>query len=179
MKLHLTITTIALGTEWLRAYVYEYTTLHLTITTIALGTLLLVACGSTPPTNTPPAPVFNLPTDETGNSSIANPASEKCIELGGEVRLEKRGDGGEFGVCWFEDARQCEEWALMRGECPAGGLKVTGYGPQGRYCVITGGQYTDLGGDITTEKGLCTLPNGQQCDGADYFNGICTPAAYP
>ena len=51
-----------------------------------------------------------------------------------------RGDGGQIGVCYFEDNRQCEEWALMRGECPVGGVKVTGYvTPAGRYCAITGG----------------------------------------
>jgi hypothetical protein len=30
-------------------------------------------------------------------------------------------------VCVFGDNRQCEEWALMRGQCPAGGIRVTGY----------------------------------------------------
>jgi predicted metal-dependent phosphoesterase TrpH len=35
-------------------------------------------------------------------------------------------DGGEYGICVFEDNRQCEEWALFRGECPAGGRKATG-----------------------------------------------------
>jgi putative hemolysin len=126
---------------------------------------VLVACGS-PAAPTPAAPA---------GGSIANPASENCVKQGGKLTIEKRGDGGEFGVCWFEDALQCEEWALMRGECPAGGLKVTGYGPQGRYCAITGGQYTMTGGDMTNEKGTCTLKDGKVCDGADYFNGKCTP----
>ena len=108
---------------------------------------------------------------------LANPASENCIAQGGKLTIEKRGDGGEFGVCWFEDALQCEEWALMRGECPVGGRKVTGYGPQGRYCSITGGEYTVTGGDAANEQGTCSFKNGSQCDGADYWQGLCDNGA--
>ena len=72
-------------------------------------------------------------------TAIANPASENCIIKGGELKIEKDENGGEFGVCFFEDAKVCEEWALMRGQCPVGGIKVTGYNEAERYCVITGG----------------------------------------
>jgi len=35
---------------------------------------------------------------------------------------------------------QCEEWAMARGECPVGGVKVSGYNTSAaRYCAITGG----------------------------------------
>ena len=51
--------------------------------------------------------------------AIANPASQNCLEKGGTLSFEERGDGGQFGVCYFEDNRQCEELALMRGDCPA------------------------------------------------------------
>ena len=45
---------------------------------------------------------------------LANPASVRCAELGGTLRLERRPDGGEYGVCLFVDNYQCEEWALFR-----------------------------------------------------------------
>lgn len=61
-----------------------------------------------------------------GISGIANPASVNCINQGGRLSIQKREDGGEYGICIFEDNGQCEEWALYRGECPAGGRKVTG-----------------------------------------------------
>jgi putative hemolysin len=112
---------------------------------------------------------------ETPATGMSNPASVNCIDQGGSLTIEKRGDGGEFGVCWFADGLQCEEWALMYGDCPAGGLKVTGYGPQGRYCVITGGEYTDTGSTADAEQGNCAFKNGVTCDGADYFNGLCGP----
>ena len=57
---------------------------------------------------------------------LTNPASVHCGEVGGELRIESLGNSGEVGVCWFEDGRQCEEWALLRGECPVGGRRVTG-----------------------------------------------------
>ena len=103
---------------------------------LIIGMFALVACGS--PAVPAAAPSQLAPAAPAGGATNANPASENCVKQGGKLTIEKRGEAASFGVCWFEDALQCEEWALMRGECPAGGLKVTGYGPQGRYCAITG-----------------------------------------
>ncbi len=38
-----------------------------------------------------------------GNAKIANPASQYCIEQGGTIVIQQRGDGGEYGVCIFEE----------------------------------------------------------------------------
>jgi uncharacterized protein len=119
---------------------------------------------------------FIIPTQTETNSGIANPASQNCINKGGTLTIETRGDGGQFGVCTFEDNRQCEEWALMRGECPVGGLKVTGYvTPAAKYCVITGGTYVITGESNTeNEQGNCTFSSGVRCDVWDYYNGKCS-----
>jgi len=157
---------------------------HISFGLIVVSFTLAACGGPAAPVNTPAPPptqpaataVPAAPTSEGGGASMSNPASDNCTKQGGDhLTIEKRGDGGEFGVCWFEDARQCEEWALLRGDCPVGGLKVTGYGPQGRYCAITGGQYTVTGGGMTNEQGTCAFKNDKQCDGADYFNGKCSP----
>ena len=106
---------------------------------------------------------------------IANPASENCLQQGGTLRIE-HGDGGQYhGVCYFEDNLQCEEWALMRGECPVGGVKVTGYTTDAtRYCAITGGEYAiTANSGRPDEQGVCTLPGGVQCDAAGFYNGKC------
>ncbi len=130
------------------------------------------ASGSTGPGPGPSA----VGTSAVGSSpQIANPASEYCVQQGGALAIEKRGDGAEFGICVFEDNRQCEEWALLRGQCPVGGRKVTGYiTAAGRYCAITGGDYqvTSPGTD-QSEGGRCTLPDGRSCDAWDYYNGRC------
>jgi putative hemolysin len=88
-------------------------------------------------------------------------------------------DGGQFGVCLFEDNRQCEEWALLRGDCPVGGVKVTGYVTQaGRYCAIRGGTYAVTGSrGASDEQGTCTLNDGTQCDAWDYYDSKCAPGA--
>ena len=107
----------------------------------------------------------------------SNPAATNCISQGGTPKIEERPDGGQFGVCYFGDNYQCEEWALMRGECPAGGVKVTGYNTDAaRYCAITGGVYTITGkSGQEDEKGLCTAPDGRQCDAWSYYKGGCEP----
>lgn len=128
------------------------------IVCLALIAIVLSACSSPQP-----------------QASIANPASENCAKEGGTLTIEKRGDGGEYGVCTFDDNRQCEEWAMMRGECPVGGIKVTGYiTPASRYCAITGGEYQVTGESGTdNEQGTCTFKNGKSCDVWDYYNGKC------
>lgn len=125
---------------------------------LSLAAMLLSACSSTQP-----------------QASIANPASENCINKGGTLTIQSRGDGGEYGICTFEDNKQCEEWAMMRGECPVGGIKITGYiTPASQYCAITGGEYQITGESGTdNEQGTCTFKNGKSCDVLEYYNGKC------
>ena len=112
---------------------------------------------------------------QTPVPQLANPASQNCAAKGGTLRIERRLDGGQYGVCIFVDNYQCEEWALFRSECPAGGLRVTGYiTPAARYCAITGGRYAAVaksGG--ADEQGTCALPGGKTCDADSYFAGTC------
>ncbi len=105
----------------------------------------------------------------------ANPASENCAAKGGKHSVERNPAGGEFGVCLFEDNRQCEEWALLRGECPTGGIHVTGYATTtARFCAISGGKYTTVArSGAANEQGSCVLPGGSACDANDYFRGTC------
>ena len=108
-------------------------------------------------------------------SQLANPASQRCGTVGGTVQIEQRPDGGQFGVCVFEDNRQCEEWALLRGDCPVGGRRITGYvTPAGRYCAITGGRYTVVTESAAGETGVCSLPGGKTCDASAYYAGTCS-----
>lgn len=136
---------------------------------LALLIMSLAGCGGAADT---PA-VEPTATDLT--VGLANPASVNCVDQGGTSRIESRPDGGQFGVCYFEDNRQCEEFALLRGDCPAGGVKVTGYVTEaGRYCAITGGTYTVTGTDAGgVETGSCTLPDETVCDAQSYYEGKC------
>ena len=100
---------------------------------------------------------------------IANPASVHCAEVGGRNVTETLPNGSEFGVCLFEDNRQCGQWALFRGGCPVGGLRITGYpSDAARYCAITGSTY-----GVSGENETCTTPEGKVCGLAAYFDGTC------
>ena len=133
---------------------------------LCLAALLLAACAAPAPAPPPTQPAANL----------ANPASVNCDKQGGKLSIQKRPDGGEYGVCIFEDNRQCEEWALLRGDCPAGGVKITGYVTQAaQFCAITGGEYKITANSNTDqEQGTCTLKTGKTCDAAAYFAGTCS-----
>jgi putative hemolysin len=106
---------------------------------------------------------------------LANPASENCIARGGRHSVAKLPAGDEYGVCLFEDNRQCEEWAMLRGHCRVGGRRITGYAAQAaRYCAITGNDYAvthDSPG--VEERGTCTLRNGHVCEANAYYRGEC------
>ena len=118
----------------------------------------------------------NVSAQTQPSPQLANPASVRCIEQGGTLKIERRPDGGQYGVCVFVDNYQCEEWALFRGECPKGGVRVTGYvTPAGRFCAITGGRYTvSSPPTAAVEKGVCSLPGGKSCDADAYFAGTCS-----
>ena len=111
----------------------------------------------------------------TAPPQLPNPASQNCVQQGGTLLIQEHSDGGEYGVCVFEDNRQCEEWAMLRGDCPVGGVKITGYvTPAAQYCAITGGKYEVTGSsNAEQEQGTCTLKNGQTCDVWEYFAGQC------
>jgi putative hemolysin len=124
-----------------------------------------------PPQGQPPQ---GQPTQ--GSAQIPNPASQNCVAKGGQLTIVKDGAGGEYGVCTFTDNMQCEEWALFRGDCPVGGIKITGYiTPAAVYCAITAGDYKVTGQSNTQqEQGSCTFKNGKVCDVWDLWNEKCS-----
>ncbi|WP_432259574.1 putative hemolysin [Cupriavidus sp. TMH.W2] len=50
---------------------------------------------------------------------MANPASVNCTQRGGKLQIVST-PAGQTGICTFPSGKQCEEWALMRGECTPG-----------------------------------------------------------
>jgi putative hemolysin len=116
------------------------------------------------------------PREATESVALANPAAEHCVEQGGRHVIEAAPTGDEFGVCYFEDNRQCEAWALLRGECRAGGIRVTGYATAAaRYCAITGARYEIVArSGAADEQGTCALPTGKTCDADAYYRMACS-----
>ena len=73
--------------------------------------LVLISTSACVPLSTPaPAPA---------GAGIANPASENCTQQGGKLEIRDEAQG-QAGYCKFADGSECEEWALLRGECKPG-----------------------------------------------------------
>jgi hypothetical protein len=99
-------------------------------------------------------------------AGLANPASLNCQDNGGQIFM-KENALGQYGVCLFEDNRQCEEWSLFYGYCPEGGVKVTGFEYESEiYCAI-------LGGQTSAGASSCTFTNGKTCLLDDLYQGRC------
>ena len=56
---------------------------------------------------------------DKSNTGLANPASVHCEEQGGTLDI-RNSDGGQVGICVFDDGSECEEWAFYRDECSPG-----------------------------------------------------------
>jgi hypothetical protein len=136
----------------------------------SLGLAVILSGCQFSPSNTP---TENTETENTSGAGqaigMANPASVNCTEKGGTLQI-RQNKNGQYGICFFEDNRQCEEWALFRNECPVGGMKVTGYENEAQiYCAITGGIVEGVG----TESVMCKRIDGTYCQVDANFNGEC------
>jgi putative hemolysin len=109
------------------------------------------------------------PIATTPNAGVANPASANCLNNGGRLVIAKMGNGGEYGLCYFDDNRACEEWAMYRGECPVGGRKTTGYDTIDQsFCAWSGGD------TLAVPNSICTFKDGKTCPTVDFYNGVCS-----
>ncbi|MFA6300722.1 MAG: DUF333 domain-containing protein [Candidatus Paceibacterota bacterium] len=108
------------------------------------------------------------PADSNTTNQLANPASVNCTEKGGTSTIASKEDGSQYGLCYFDDNRACEEWAMMQGNCPVGGVKTTGFDTiDQKFCAWSGGQTTAV------PNSVCTLRDGTKCSTVDFYNGDC------
>ncbi len=102
------------------------------------------------------------------STTIANPASVNCKDKGGNSVIKTKPDGSQYSLCYFDDNRACEEWAMMRGECPVGGVKTTGYDTEAQsFCAWSGGS------TFAVDNAVCTFKDGSKCLDQDFYIGIC------
>lgn len=146
---------------------------------IIIGLAIVVAVGfrlifrfSKPVISNQPTPIVNQVINTESNNQtttgLANPASTNCVAKGGQTVIQKRPDGAEYGLCMFEDNRACEEWALMRGDCPVGGMRTTGFDTVAqKFCAWSGGQ------TFAQPNAVCTFKDGSTCDDEAFYEGKC------
>lgn len=105
----------------------------------------------------------------TSTTQIVNPASVNCKDKGGQVVI-KDGPIGQYGLCFFDDNRACEEWAMLRGDCPVGGVKTTGYDTEAqKFCAWSGGA------TLAQPNAICAFKDGSKCLADDFYSGKCNP----
>ena len=104
-----------------------------------------------------------------------DPAARNCGWQGGTLVTEHDPAGREYGVCVFADNRQCEAWALLRNECPTGGVRVPeSMTAAARFCAISGGRYMMIDHDGANEQGACAFPGGKKCDAVARYRRTCS-----
>jgi len=60
------------------------------------------------------------PGEFSKSTQLANPAAVHCTEQGGEYDIREHNDGGQYGVCIFDDGSECDAWDYFRGDCAPG-----------------------------------------------------------
>jgi putative hemolysin len=128
--------------------------------TLLIATVVLSVLAACAPVTPPPG------------EGIANPASENCVAQGGTLEI-RQGEGGEVGYCVFADGSECEEWALMRGEC-APGQQANMPNPASANCVAQGGTL-DIRQGEGGEVGYCVFADGSECEEWALMRGECAP----
>ncbi len=105
------------------------------------------------------------------NIGLPNMASAYCEENGWISKITTKTDGSQYGICYFEDNRQCEEWAFYRGECPYGWKKVTWYvWEYAKYCAITGNEFINKGQDTSgNDIWDCKLSSWKIVDALEFY----------
>lgn len=84
-----------------------------------IGLCLIAATVGLAACNTTPASTTAMPAQGAAPVGMANPASVNCTRRGGKLSIVST-SAGQVGMCTLPSGRQCEEWALMRGECSPG-----------------------------------------------------------
>ncbi|OGQ97940.1 MAG: hypothetical protein A2284_11490 [Deltaproteobacteria bacterium RIFOXYA12_FULL_61_11] len=129
------------------------------------------------------------PSDDHGFTGMANPAAVKCIEDGLQHDIRTEDDGGQYGVCIFEDESECGSWAYFRDECNKGDCEAwetCDLNPNAEPPLIgmanpAAVKCSEDGVDSRTveteagQHGICIFEDGSECEEWAYFRGECEP----
>ena len=153
------------------------------IALLIASALILSACNQDKPATPEETQAFTEKVVEAAVDTVvtlANPASEYCISIGGELEIKTETDG-QVGICHLPSGEQIEEWSLYR---KANKQEVTKavdmVNPAAAYCE-------SLQGKLDLPTGVCTLPSGEAIEHWELFKrdhqqakpqiGIANPAS--
>lgn len=93
------------------------------------------------------------------NPKIANPAATFCSANGGTYNLED-------GSCELANGEVVDGWEYLSASHAESTKMVN---PAAAFCVESGGSYQIVTADDGSQKGICTLPDGESRDAWEYF----------
>lgn len=104
-------------------------------------------------------------------TQIANPASTYCEENWWKISISEKTDWSQYGICYFDDNRQCEEWSLYRWECTVWWRKITWYiWEYAKYCAITWNEFVNKWQDANWDDIWdCKLLSWETIDAKTYY----------
>ena len=111
---------------------------------------------------------FGTPKAQNSEEESLSPSSVFCKENGGDI-ITRMGFNGDYNVCVFSSGNECEEEAMYSELCPLGGIDVSSYTEEAKYCAIKGGQVVE---------NTCVLQDSKVCNLTDYYNGSCADNMY-
>lgn len=147
--------------------------------------------------NAPLAPSADITAPDTINTAVdesskvnsaqaptlANPAAEFCVKMGGQYALATPSEGGDEqkGECHLPNGKVVDAWTLYRAHAKAvtdsasadAGTTVSPEplsmpNPAAEYCEKIGGKYL-IEQEAEGETGLCELADGTQKNAWDLF----------
>lgn len=102
--------------------------------------------------------------------SIANPASVYCKEVWWTSSIQTKTDWNQYGICYFDDNRQCEEWALFKWDCLVWWRKITWYlWEYAKYCAISWNNFIYKETIDDVDYWDCELKNSKKIDAKTYY----------
>jgi len=105
--------------------------------------------------------------------ALPNPASVHCQEQGGAIDIRTE-DAVEVSYCVFDDGSECEEWAFLRGECPAAEPPAVMINAATAFCEEQGGT-VQVRTEETGNVGYCLFADSSECEVWSLWKGDCVP----
>ncbi|KAL7549244.1 hypothetical protein ACHAWF_012532 [Thalassiosira exigua] len=117
--------------------------------------------------------------DAASLPEVTPASSTYCTLRGGMETTQYEPDGGQYGICIFDDGTACDTWKFVRRECKKGDLPIFS-----EFCTQNRGQEIQenvdwghvLGAEPATYSS-CAFVNGTSCDEHAYFDEGCQPAS--
>ncbi len=117
--------------------------------------------------------------DQAAETPLPDLAAAYCTDMGNLFEFRKNPDGSDAGVCILWDGTECDALAYYDGTCPVAPVleetpvDATVIVEYEALCRAKNFPYEIKTRPDGSVHGVCTFPNGRECDAQDYYVGDC------